>query len=69
MVTIYGRLIFSKQIIRGSTVRYNNKNEKIKWKKPVVKTYGDAVEIIKVQKFLNLSDGYTFGIDDDPIGS
>ncbi len=25
----------------------NNKKTKIKWKKPVVETYGDAVDVIK----------------------
>ena len=52
-------------------MRYNQKNEKIKWKKPVVKTYGDAVEIIKDHllggKHIGSADGYFLG--DDPIGT
>ena len=28
-------------------MRYNKKNKRIEWKKPVVKTYGDAVDVIK----------------------
>ena len=49
-------------------MRYNQKNEKIKWKKPVVKTYGDAVEIISDgydgdlsgSKDYGITDGYTY---------
>ena len=49
---------------------YNKKNEKIKWKKPEVKTYGDAVDVIKGVcdgKELDSGDGCFFG--DATIGS
>ena len=55
---------------RGSAVRNNQKNEKIEWKKPVVKTYGDAVDVIKGvcdNKELLSGDGCFFG--DATIGS
>ena len=47
---------------RGSLVRNNQKNKKIEWKKPVVKTYGDAVEIIKVPttKFAGADDNVVY---------
>ncbi len=49
-------------------MRNKQKNEKIKWKKPEVKTYGDAVEIIcgsyddllSETKDYGSTDGYTF---------
>lgn len=30
------------------------------WEKPMVTTHGDAVDIIKAEKFFNLDDGSTF---------
>ena len=36
------------------------KTDKKNWKKPSVITYGDAVEIIKVEKFVDLDDGTVF---------
>ena len=48
-------------------MRYNKKNKRIEWKKPVVKTYGDAVEIIKPTKFLGADDGVIY--DGNTLGS
>ena len=58
-------------------MRYNQKNEKIKWKKPEVKTYGDAVEIISEgytgdlsgTKDYGFSDGHYYGTPPVAIGS
>ncbi len=43
-------------------MRYNKTKTKIEWKKPVVKTYGDAVEIIKVPttKFAGADDNVVY---------
>tara|TARA_B100000959_G_scaffold764_1_gene751 strand:+ start:473 stop:673 length:201 start_codon:yes stop_codon:yes gene_type:complete len=55
---------------RGPAVRNNKKKTKIEWKKPVVKTYGDAVDVIKGvcdNKELDSGDGCFLG--DDTIGT
>ena len=44
-------------------MRNNKKNEKIEWKKPVVKTYGDAVDVIK-----GVCDNKEYGSSDGCIG-
>jgi len=55
---------------RGLAVRNNKKKTKIEWKKPVVKTYGDAVDVIK-----GLCDGKDIDVGDNcfsgstPIGT
>ncbi len=65
-------LISVNKFYRGSAVRNNQKNEKIEWKKPEVKTYGDVVEIIAGGEFLGGKDlGPTDGYSNNgnPIGS
>ena len=57
-------LISVNKFYRGKAVRYNQKNEKIEWKKPEVKTYGDAVEIICAGYTGPLSDTKDYGSDD-----
>ena len=58
---------------RGTAVRNNQKNEKIVWKKPVVKTLGDGIKIIKDHdgpfiggKHTGPTDGYLLA-DGTPI--
>jgi hypothetical protein len=48
-------------------VKFMNESDKISletdkknWEKPSVITYGDAVEIIKAEKFVDLDDGTIF---------
>jgi hypothetical protein len=47
--------------------KISSETEKKIWEKPTVLTYGDAVDIIKAEKFTGLSDGVIF--DGQTLGS